>query len=58
MRFEGKLSPTATETIFALYRSRDLERQTEQGGPFARGVYHWELTSGAQSMIIPGLVPN
>jgi hypothetical protein len=58
MRFEGKLSPTATETIFALFRSRNLERQTEQGGPFARGVYHWELTSGARSMIIPGLVPT
>jgi hypothetical protein len=58
MRFEGKLSPTATESIYALYRSRDLGRQTEAGGPFARGVYHWELTSGAQSTIIRGLVPK
>jgi hypothetical protein len=58
MRFEGKLSPTATETIYALYRSRNLERQSEPGGPFAPGVYHWELTSGARSMIIPGLVPT
>ena len=58
MRFEGKLSPTPTETIYALYRSRNLERQTEKDGPFVRGVYHWELTSGARSMIVPGLVPT
>jgi hypothetical protein len=58
MRFEGKLSPTATESIYALYRSRDVGRQTDAGGPFWRSVYHWELTSGAQSRIIPGLVPQ
>ena len=58
MRFEGKLSPTATESIYALYRSRDVGRQTDPGGPFWRSVYHWELTSGAQSRIIRGLVPQ
>jgi hypothetical protein len=58
MRFEGKLSPTATESIYALYRSRDVGRQTDAGGPFWRSVYHWELTSGAQSRIIRGLVPQ
>jgi hypothetical protein len=58
MRFEGKLSPTATESIYALYRSRDVGRQTEPGSPFLRSLCHWELTSGAQSRIIPGLVPQ
>ena len=41
-----------------LFRSRDVERQDDQVGPFLRSVYHWELTSGAQSSIIPGLVPK
>jgi len=58
MRFEGKLSPTATESIYALYRSRDVGRQTDPSSPFWRSLYHWELTSGAQSRIIPGLVPQ
>ncbi len=58
MRFEGKLSPTATESIYALYRSRDVGRQIDPGSPFWRSLYHWELTSGAQSRIIPGLVPQ
>ncbi len=58
MRFEGKLSPTATESIYALYRSRDLGRQSDAGGPFWRSLYHWELTSGAQSRFIRGLVPQ
>jgi hypothetical protein len=58
MRFEGKLSPTATESIYALYRSRDVGRQSDSGGPFWRSLYHWELTSGAQSRIIRGLVPQ
>ena len=58
MRFEGKLSPTATESINALFRSRDVGRQTDVGGPYWRSFYHWELLSGAQSTIIPGLVPK
>ncbi len=58
IRLEGKLSPTATETINALFRSRDVGRQDVQDGPFSRSLYHWELISGAQSSIIPGLVPK
>ncbi|MGD0837388.1 MAG: DUF6599 family protein [Polyangia bacterium] len=58
VRLEGKLSPSPTETINVLFRSRDVERQDDQVGPFLRSVYHWELTSGAQSSIIPGLVPK
>jgi hypothetical protein len=58
MRFEGKLSPTSTESINALFRSRDVGRQTDVGGPYWRSVSHWELLSGAQSNIIPGLVPK
>lgn len=58
IRLEGKLSPTATETINALFRSRDVERQDQPDTPFYRSLYHWELISGAQSSIIPGLVPK
>ena len=58
MRLEGKLSPTATESINALFRSRDVGRQTEADGPYWRSFYHWELLSGAQSSVIPGLVPK
>ena len=58
MRFEGKLSPTVTESINALFRSRDVGRQTDVDGPYWRSIYHWELQSGAQSTIIPGLVPK
>ena len=58
MRLEGKLSPTVTESINALFRSRDVGRQTEAEGAYFRSIYHWELLSGAQSTIIPGLVPR
>jgi hypothetical protein len=58
IRLEGKLSPTVTESINALFRSRDVGRQTDQDGPYLRSIYHWELQSGAQSTIIPGLVPK
>jgi hypothetical protein len=58
IRLEGKLSPTSTESLNALFRSRDVERETDQGGPYWRSLYHWELVSGAQSTIIPGLVPK
>lgn len=58
IRLEGKLSPTTTESANALFRSRDVGRQTEQGGDYYRSFYHWELLSGAQSTIIPGLVPK
>jgi len=58
LRLEGKLSPTITESVNALFRSRDVERQTDAQAPFARSIYHWEMLSGAQSTIIPGLVPR
>jgi hypothetical protein len=58
IRAEGKLSPTVTESVNTLFRSRDVGRQTAAEGPFSRSIYHWELLSGAQSTIIPGLVPK
>jgi len=58
IRLEGKLSPTVTESVNALFRSRDVGRQTDAGEAFFRSIYHWELLSGAQSTIIPGLVPK
>jgi hypothetical protein len=58
IRLEGKLSPTVTESVNALFRSRDVGRQTDVDGPYWRSIYHWELLSGAQSTIIPGLVPK
>ncbi len=57
-RLEGKLSPTLTESVNALFRMRDVERQTAVDGAYMRSIYHWELLSGAQSTIIPGLVPR
>ena len=56
-RLEGKLSPTNTESIYALFRSRLLERDAKQGAGFDRSLLHWELYSGARSTIIPGIVP-
>jgi hypothetical protein len=58
IRLEGKLSPTTTESLSALFRSRDVGRQTDKDGAYWRSLYHWELISGAQSTIIPGLVPK
>jgi hypothetical protein len=58
VRLEGKLSPTTTESLNALFRSRDVGRQTDQDGPYWRSLHHWELISGAQSAIIPGIVPK
>jgi hypothetical protein len=57
-RLEGKLSPTDTESIYALFRSRLLDRQATKDGSFNRSLLHWELYAGAQSMIIPGIVPK
>jgi hypothetical protein len=58
IRVESKLAPTDTESLWALYRSRDLGRQGEEQGPFRRSFYRWEILSGAQSTILPGLVPK
>ena len=57
-RVEAKLSPTNTESIYGLFRSRLLEREATQDGPFARSLLHWELYSGAKSTIIPGIAPT
>jgi len=57
-RLEGKLSPTDTESIYTLFRSRLLERQATQGGSYDRSLLHWEMYAGAQSTIIPGIVPK
>ena len=57
-RLEGKFLPTDTESVYALFRSRLLEREPTLGASFARNLLHWELYSGAQSMIIPGIVPK
>src|SRR5208283_1196048 len=57
-RLEGRFSPTNTESIYALFRSRLLEREKTQGGSFDRSLLHWELYSGAKSTIIPGIVPT
>jgi len=57
-RLEGKLSPTNTESIYALFRSRLLERQANRDGTFDRSLLHWELYSGAKSTIVPGIVPT
>jgi hypothetical protein len=57
-RVEAKLSPTNTESIYGLFRSRLLEREAKQDGPFARSLLHWELYSGAKSTIIPGIAPT
>jgi len=58
IRLEGKLSPTVTESANVLFRSRDVGRQTDVDGPYWRSIYHWELLSGVQSTIIPGIVPK
>jgi hypothetical protein len=57
-RIEGKFSPTATESFYTLYRTRILDRQAVEAGAYDRGAKHWELYSGAQSAIIPGLLPS
>jgi hypothetical protein len=57
-RLEGRLSPTATESVYALFRNRVVDRQATQDGAFDRLLLHWELNSGAQSSIIPGLTPQ
>ncbi len=58
VRLEGKLAPTATESAYALFRSRRVERQESEGDPFDLGVLHWELNSGARSEIVRGLIPQ
>ena len=56
MRFEARLAPTSTESLYALFRSR---RSTYQpaGGDWALGIHHWELNAGARSEVVRGIVP-
>ena len=57
-RIEGRLSPTATDAIYALFRSRDVARDPAQQNVWERAAWHWELYSGAQTSVIPGLIPQ
>ena len=57
-RIEGRLSPTATDAIYGLFRSRDVAREPAQQSDWERLAWHWELYSGAQTAIIPGLLPQ
>ncbi len=58
LRLEGRLAPTATESAWALFRHRQLERRPDSAEPFAPGTLRWELLSGARSAIVPGLIPQ
>jgi len=57
-RLDVKFAPTATESAYALFRSRTVGRQTDPEGAFALGIYHWEVNAGARSAIVPGLMPQ
>lgn len=58
MRLETRIAPTATESVWALFRSHDLNRRAEGVEAFAPTLSHWELNAGARSAIIPGLIPQ
>ncbi len=57
-RLEAKLAPTATETAYALFRSRVAHAQEREGEPAELSVRFWELNAGARSAIIPGIIPQ
>ena len=57
-RVEAKLAPTATETAYALFRTRTASAQEDRTGDFETTLRHWELNTGARSAIIPGLIPQ
>lgn len=57
-RAEAKLAPTATETAYALFRTRSAKKRTNPRDALALSLRHWELNAGARSAIIPGLVPQ
>jgi hypothetical protein len=57
-RVEAKFAPTSTESAYALFRSRTDEGMAHVGDNFGIKLYHWELTAGARSAIVPGLIPQ
>jgi len=57
-RLEAKLAPTATETAYALFRSRAARRQLQLRDDHRLLDYGWELNSGARSAFVPGLIPQ
>ena len=56
-RVEAKLAPTATESAYALFRSRTVESALSKGGDYGIQLYHWELNAGARSEVVRGIVP-
>ncbi|MBN1959722.1 MAG: hypothetical protein JW841_02145 [Deltaproteobacteria bacterium] len=57
-RIETKFSPTATESAYAIWRSRNVGASSPENSKLATTNHHWELNAGARSAIIPGLVPQ
>ncbi|MBI5508434.1 MAG: hypothetical protein HY903_06760 [Deltaproteobacteria bacterium] len=57
-RLEAKLAPTATETAYALFRTRSARTEDSPTGDYALTLRHWELNAGARSAFIPGLIPQ
>lgn len=57
-RVEAKIAPTTNESAYALFRARTVERQSIEGGESELLIGHWELSSGARSASIPGLIPQ
>jgi hypothetical protein len=57
-RLEAKLAPTATETAYALYRSRESRHRDSRDNDFELSTHHWELNAGARSAVIPGVIPQ
>jgi hypothetical protein len=57
-RVEAKLAPTATETAYALYRSRESRHRDTRDDDFELVTHHWELNAGARSAVVPGVIPQ
>lgn len=57
LRLEARVAPTADESGYVLFRGRRSTLRPA-GGAWALGVEHWELTAGARSASLPGLVPS
>ena len=57
-RLEAKLAPTATETGYALFRSREVTGRDLGEGALELRVRHWEGNFGARSAFVPGLIPQ
>jgi hypothetical protein len=57
LRVEARIAPTATESLYVLFRSRASWSRLP-AGDWRPGIEHWELTGGARSAIVPGIVPQ